>query len=147
MGIRNYEEFNEKHPDRRPPIGETLNGLVKDLLTLLLTISIIGLGIGVSCETYQKRKLLHRGELVHEQRYVVKGESPSNFWKKYTISATQVGKNNLVFFEPYGKLESIIESEDTLTLRFSDRQWKYLNDKGEVPIKDRNLKYVNGKTF
>jgi len=154
MGIRDYhkkirelEEFNRKYPSRGPSVGETLNDLARDLLTLLFAVSMIGLGIGVSYETYQKRKLLHRGELVHEEKYVVKGKSPSDFWKKYTISANQVGKDKLVFFEPYGKLESIIESGDTLTLRFSDRQWKYLNDKGEVPIKDRNLRYVNGKSF
>lgn len=138
--IRELEELYKEFPSLIPSKGKVIG-------TSILTLIFGGIIIGFSSEIYKTRKLLHRGELVYEERYIIKKMSPSDYFEHCNFSATPVGKNNIVFFEPYGRLESIIEPDDTLTLMFLDRQWKYLNNGGKVPIKDRNLKYINGKKF
>ncbi len=120
----------------------------EDISTLIGLILGVSIASGVGCNLYKTYGLLHRGKLVHEEKYVVKGRSDPNILERGVFSASPIGKDRLIFFDPHSeKIKSAIESEDTLTLHFSDRQWKYLNDKGEVPIKDRNLKYVNRKRF
>jgi len=147
--IRELEKLYEKCPGLRPSRGKVIG----DLITFLFAVGFASFVVSIPCRKSRlEYNLRYSGELVHEEKYVVEGESySSTFWgDSYNFSATQIGKNNLSFFDPSGdkeRLNSSIDKGDTLTMRLSEKQKKYLDDKSGVFIRYENIKDINGKRF